>query len=79
MSRALDWSALAIHDLQGIHWRAASQIDEALQYFAASGEGSIRYVTIDGERALRLYVAPYFAWISLTPDSIIVWRVLRYA
>lgn len=48
---------------QRMHWRAAAEIDEALQRFAASGEGSLRVVSFEGRRELRLYIAPFFAWI----------------
>ena len=40
--------------------------DEAVQRFAERGEGTLRAVMTDGQRELRLYVAPYFAWISVT-------------
>jgi hypothetical protein len=79
MSRSVEWGPVALIDLQRMHWRTAARVDEALQRFAASGEGTLRYVSVDGERVLRLYVAPYFAWITVTPEKVLVWRVLRYA
>lgn len=78
MSRAVEWSAAALDDLRRMHWRTASFLDEALQRFATSGEGTLRAVMVEGTRELRLYVPPYFAWISVTPDRVIVWRVIRY-
>jgi hypothetical protein len=39
----------------------------------------LRRVEVDGTRELRLYAAPFFAWISVTPEAVIVWRVMRYA
>lgn len=39
--------------------------------FAERGEGTVRGVTVDGRRELRLYVAPYFVWFSVTPASVI--------
>ena len=79
MNRSVAWHPRAELDLQRLHWRAASLVDEAVQRFAERGEGSLRVVTTEGQRELRLYVAPYFAWIDVTPQSVIVWRVLRYA
>lgn len=79
MSRTVEWGPIALRDLHRLHWRAAARVDEAIQRFAATGEGTLRTVTIDGERNLRLYVPPYFAWISVTPDCVLVWRIWRYA
>lgn len=78
MIRAVEWHPLALEDLECIPWRAAAEVDEAVQQFAERGEGSVRGVMIEGRREFRLYVAPYFAWLSITPESVIVWRVLRY-
>ncbi len=78
MTRTVEWSPFAVRDLARMHWRAAAEIDEAIQRFAASGEGSLRVVTFEGQRELRLYVAPFFAWITVTPEHVLVWRVLRY-
>jgi hypothetical protein len=79
MSRSVAWHPRAVSDLERLHWRSAALVDEAVQRFAERGEGTLRAVTTDGQRELRLYVAPYFAWISVTPETVLVWRVLRYA
>lgn len=79
MSRSVEWGPRALVDLQRMHWRTASRFDEELLRFAATGEGTLRFVDVDGDRALRLYVAPYFAWITVTPESVLVWRIIRYA
>lgn len=78
MSREVEWSVIALRDLHGMHWKAAAAVDAAIQLFAERGEGSLKAVTVGDRRELRLYVAPYFAWITVTPESVIVWRVLRY-
>jgi hypothetical protein len=62
-----------------MHWKAGAEVDAALQRFSASGQGTLRRVELDGTRELRLYAAPFFAWISVTPEAVIVWRVMRYA
>jgi hypothetical protein len=79
MIRAIAWHELAQEDLLRMPWRAAVLVDEAVQRFAERGEGALRGVTVEGRRELRLYIAPYFVWLSVTPERVIVWRVLRYA
>lgn len=79
MIRTVEWHPLAIDDLLQMPWRAAAEVDLSLQRFAERGEGTIRALTIDGQRQYRLYVAPYFVWFSVTPSTIIAWRVLRYS
>ena len=79
MTRTVAWHPRAVSDIERLPWRAAALVDEAVQRFAERGEGSLRAVTCEERRELRLYVAPYFAWISVTDDAVLVWRVLRYA
>jgi len=79
MTRTVEWGPRALVDFQSMHWRTAARLAEGLQRFAETGEGTLQKVAVDGTRQLRLYVAPYFAWISVTPERVLVWRVLRYA
>lgn len=54
MTRTVEWSPFAVGDLERMHWRAVAEIDEAVQRFAASGEGSLRVVTFVRQRELRV-------------------------
>jgi len=56
MSRTVAWHPRAESDLHRMHWRAAALVDDAVQRFAERGEGTLRAVTTDGQRELRLYV-----------------------
>jgi hypothetical protein len=51
MTRTVEWSPFAVRDLERMHWRAAADVDEAVQRFATSGEGSLRAVTFEDRRA----------------------------
>lgn len=73
------WHRLAVRDLENLHWRTAAKIDEAIQEFASTGAGVLRKIDVDGRTELRLYIAPFFAWISVTPTEVLVWRIVRYA
>ena len=57
------WHRLAIRDLEKLHWRTAANIDAAIQEFASTGAGVLRKIDVDGHTELRLYIAPFFAWI----------------
>jgi hypothetical protein len=72
------WHRLAVRDLEKLHWRTAAKVDEAIQEFASIGAGVLRKVKVEDRVELRLYIAPFFAWISVTPTEVIVWRVVRY-
>ncbi|WP_394823704.1 hypothetical protein [Pendulispora albinea] len=78
MSRTPRWGFLAVQDLKRMPWRAAAKVDAAIQRFAETGEGDLRWVSVNGVREFRLYVPPYFAWVSVDEDELLVWRVLRY-
>ena len=54
MIRSVAWHPRAVSDLERLHWRSAALVDEAVQRFAERGEGTLRAVTTDGQRELRL-------------------------
>ena len=82
MSWAIEWSPAASRDFYALpSWKTAARIDEAVQRLAATGEGELRRVEIDGTFVTRLLVPPYALLVSRdrTRRTIVVWRVLRYA
>jgi len=80
MSWDVVWFALAADDLRRVHWETAARIDEAVQRLAATKEGPLRRVMINGVAETRLLVPPYAAIVSLDRRArlVKVWRIVRY-
>ena len=64
------WHRLAVRDLEKLHWRTAAKTDAAIQELASTGAGVLRKIDVDGRTELRLYVAPFFAWIQEHDDVV---------
>ena len=79
MSRSVAWHPRAVSDLERLHWRSAALVDEAVERFAERGEGTL--TRRDDRRSAR--TAPVSGSVlcvdSVTPETVLVWRVLRYA
>ena len=58
MTWAVVWFDQAAEDLQRVHWETAARIDEAVQRLAATHEGPLRRVLINGAVETRLLVPP---------------------
>lgn len=64
-----------------MHWETAARIAEAVQRLAATKQGPLRRVMINGVAETRLLVPPHAAIVSLDRrDRLVkVWRIVRYA
>jgi hypothetical protein len=81
MTWAVVWFDQAADDLRRMHWQSAARVDEAVLRLAATNEGPLRRVLINGRIETRLLVPPYAAIVSLDRRARLlrVWRVVRYA
>ncbi len=69
------WHRLAVRDLEKLHWRTAAKIDEAIQELTSTGAGALRKIKVEQRIELRLYIAPFFVWISVLAVVMLVKRL----
>jgi hypothetical protein len=75
----IEWLEPGRRSLLDLPWRDAARVDEAVQRFAATGEGDVVRLRTDDAVTLRLRVPPYTVRMSLDrwEATIRVWVVYR--